>query len=245
MAPKSLIRNESGPRTDAELSKSQRAYRFIRERIANREYTPGYRLVLSAIAADLGVSVVPVREAVRQLEAEGLVVFERNVGARVAMVHDDEYRYIMHTLGILEGAATALSAPLLTGDDLRHAHQLNRAMADCFEDFDPRRFTVLNQEFHAVLFGRCTNPHLVDLINTEWARLDNLRHSTFSFAPHRAGESVREHDDIMRLIENGAAPTQIETVVRTHRLATLVAYLDHEHLGLPPELANLKGKETR
>ena len=45
-------------------------------------YGPGYRLVLGTIAKDLGISVVPVREAIRRLEAEGLVTFERNVGAR-------------------------------------------------------------------------------------------------------------------------------------------------------------------
>ncbi len=64
------------------LSKSQQAYHWIKERITRQEFTPGYRLVLGSIAGDLDMSVVPVREAIRQLEAEGLVMFERNVGAR-------------------------------------------------------------------------------------------------------------------------------------------------------------------
>ena len=55
------------------LSKSQQAYRWVKERIANQEFTPGYRLVLGTIAGELDMSVVPVREAIRQLEAEGLV----------------------------------------------------------------------------------------------------------------------------------------------------------------------------
>ena len=63
-------------------SKSQQAYRFIRERIDDGRYVPGYRLVLGQIAKELDVSVVPVREAIRRLEAEGLVTFERNVGGR-------------------------------------------------------------------------------------------------------------------------------------------------------------------
>ena len=65
-------------------SKAETAYAWIRERIRTREYEPGYRLVLSTIAEALEVSVVPVREAIRQLEAEGLVTYERNVGARVS-----------------------------------------------------------------------------------------------------------------------------------------------------------------
>ena len=96
------------------LSKSQRAYHWIKERIAAQTYTPGYRLVLGAIAGELDMSVVPVREAIRQLEAEGLVEFEHNVGARVAMVDDAQYRHSMEALSILEGTATAMAARALT-----------------------------------------------------------------------------------------------------------------------------------
>ena len=100
-------------------SKSQRAYHWIKERIARQEFAPGYRLVLGTIAGELDMSVVPVREAIRQLEAEGLVTFERNVGAHVSMVDDSAYRHSMQTLGILEGAATALAARRLTAEDIR------------------------------------------------------------------------------------------------------------------------------
>ena len=68
-------------------SKSERAYAWLGERIASREFGPGYRLVLGDIARELDMSVVPVREAIRRLEAEGLVTFERNEGARVSMVN--------------------------------------------------------------------------------------------------------------------------------------------------------------
>ena len=70
----------------SDLSKSQLAYSFIRDRISSQDFTPGYRLVLGSLAKDLDMSVVPVREAIRRLEAEGLVTFERNVGAHVSMV---------------------------------------------------------------------------------------------------------------------------------------------------------------
>ena len=85
------------------LSKSQLAYQWIKERITSHQYTPGYRLVLGTIAGELDMSVVPVREAVRQLEAEGLVTFERNVGARVTLVDESEYVLTMQTLGLVEG----------------------------------------------------------------------------------------------------------------------------------------------
>lgn len=218
-------------------SKSQQAYHWIKERIAHQEFTPGYRLVLGTIAGELGMSVVPVREAVRQLEAEGLVTFERNVGARVAMVDDSQYRFSMQALSILEGTATALAARRLTADDLHKARSINELMTETLSHFDPRAFTGLNQEFHATLFGKCANPRLLELVNAEWARLGHLRDSTFSFVPGRAQESVHEHENIVRLIEAGAPLGEIEKSARRHRAATLDAYMIHEHpdeaLGLP------------
>ncbi|WP_022877726.1 GntR family transcriptional regulator [Microbacterium sp. B19] len=226
----------SAPPASAQ-SKSQQAYHWIKERIAAQEFTPGYRLVLGTIAGDLDMSVVPVREAIRQLEAEGLVTFERNVGARVSMVDDSQYRFSMQSLSILEGAATALSARALTTEDVRHARRINELMVETLDHFDPRAFTALNQEFHATLFEKCANPRMLDLVRAEWARLGHLRDSTFSFVPGRAAESVREHENILVLIENGAPLAEIEKTARRHRSATLDAYLIHEHpdesLGLP------------
>lgn len=223
--------------TDVTLSKSQQAYHWIKERIARQEFTPGYRLVLGSIAGELDMSVVPVREAIRQLEAEGLVTFERNIGARVSMVDDSQYRHSMQALSILEGAATALSARALTADDVRRARSINERMIETLDHFDPRAFTALNQEFHATLFGRCANPRMLELVQAEWARLGHLRDSTFSFVPGRAAESVREHENILRLIESSAPLGEIEKASRRHRAATLDAYLIHEHpdevLGLP------------
>jgi DNA-binding GntR family transcriptional regulator len=208
-------------------SKSQQAYQAVKARIVEGTYTPGYRLVLGAIARDLGFSVVPVREAIRRLEAEGLVTFERNVGATVAGIDPTEYLYTMQTLSIVEGAATALSAPLISGTDIARARAVNEEMRECLEHFDPVRFTQLNQDFHSVLFEHCPNPHILDLVHRGWNRLASLRSSTFRFVPGRARDSVNEHEGLLQLIESGADSEQIEKAARLHRSATLDAYLAH------------------
>ena len=209
-------------------SKSQQAYRFIRERIDDGRYVPGYRLVLGQIAKEQGVSVVPVREAIRRLEAEGLVTFERNVGAQVALIKETEYLHTMQTLAIVEGAATALSAPYLTAAQLEHAREINERMRRTLDDFDPHRFTELNLEFHAVLFEECPNPHILDLVHRGWNSMRMLRDSSFSFVPGRARDSVAEHDRIVELIEAGADPLEIELAARRHRTATLDAMLAYQ-----------------
>ncbi|GAA3658878.1 GntR family transcriptional regulator [Microbacterium marinilacus] len=212
--------------TAAAASKSERAYGWLRERIARREFGPGYRIVLAPVAQQLGMSVVPVREAIRRLEAEGLVEFARNVGARVSIVDRDEYVHSMQTLGVVEGIATALSAPALGAADLARAESVNDHLAALLDDFDPVTFTRLNQDFHAVLFEPCPNPHLLDLVHRGWARLQGLRDSTFAFVPGRAHESVEEHVEILDLIRTGADPVEIEMAARQHRWRTMNAYLE-------------------
>ena len=206
-------------------SKSQRAYRVLRERIDDGTYVPGFRLVLAAIASELDMSVVPVREAIRRLEAEGLVTFERNVGAQVALIQETEYLYTMQTLALVEGSATALAAPAISAEQISRARAINETMRQTLADFEPHRFTELNLEFHSVLFESCPNPHILDLVHRGWNRMRVLRDSSFSFVPGRAHESVAEHEQILALIEARAPAIEVELCARAHRTATLDAVL--------------------
>ncbi|MFT4210785.1 MAG: GntR family transcriptional regulator [Microbacterium sp.] len=214
-------------------SKSARAYAWLRDRIIGREYHAGHRLVLSTLADELRMSVVPVREAIRRLEAEGLVSFEHNVGARVAYLDEREYVYAMQTLGLVEGAATSLSAPLLAAADLDRALEVNDRMTAMLDDFDPHEFTLLNQRFHSVLYEPCPNPHILDLVHRGWGRLANLRDTTFAFVPGRAHHSVAEHVEILDLIRAGAEPLEIELAARNHRWRTMDAFLAARHPDSP------------
>jgi DNA-binding GntR family transcriptional regulator len=205
-------------------SKSQRAYETIRSRIEGGRYGAGHRLVLDELARELAISAVPVREAIRRLEAEQLVEFERNVGARVSGINPTEYRHAMQALAIVEGAATGLAAPLLTAAELARAAELNDRMASSLDDLDPVAFTALNRRFHEVLFGPCENPRLLELVHRGWARLATVRDSTFTIVPGRARHSVAEHAQLLELIGSGAPPAAVESLARAHRLATLAAF---------------------
>jgi DNA-binding GntR family transcriptional regulator len=232
MAKNALVPDE----VETTQSKSEIAYQWIKQRISSGGYSSGYRLVLSNIAKELDVSTVPVREAIRRLEAEGLVTFERNVGAQVAMLDPAEYVYTMQTLSVIEGAATSLSAPHITVEAIAQARATNVRMRECLDNFDPHRFTELNHEFHLALFEKCPNPHLLDLVFRGWDRLRTLRDSTFAFIPGRPRESVAEHDQLLQIIEAKAAPIQIELAARAHRMATLNAFLAYQagHNNPPP-----------
>lgn len=212
------------------VGKSQLAYEWIRERIARREYSPGDRLALPTIADAVGVSVVPVREAIRRLEAEGVVTFERNVGARVAFVDEGEYIRTMQLLAILEGAATALAAPHVTAATLTSAAAINEQMKAGLDRFDPAVVAQLNRRFHAVLTAACPNPDVLAVADNLWTKLASVRDESCSFTVAGARESVLEHDALLELVRDGGDPYEIERMMREHRLRASAAFLTGHYL---------------
>ena len=210
----------------ATVSKSQLAYEHLRDGITRGGYGPGYRLVLDQLARELRMSVVPVREAMRRLEAEGMVTFERHVGARVAAIDPVDYQDTCQTLAIVEGAAVALAQ--LSAADLAEARAINDRLRQCLADFDPVRFTRLNEAFHRTLSDPCPNAQLKNLVDGGWRRLAGLRRSTFGNAAGRAHASVAEHDALLTLLTARASPADVEAAVREHRLAGMRAHLDRE-----------------
>ncbi|QAY62766.1 GntR family transcriptional regulator [Xylanimonas allomyrinae] len=208
------------------LSKSERVYQTLRGRIADGTYVGGFRLVLDKLARELDVSPVPVREAVRRLEAEGLVTFTRNVGAEVRGIDVHEYVDAMQTLAYLEGAATSLASPHLTREHRLRARELNREMLQLLaHGFDPVRFTELNEQFHRTLCAACPNAHLMSVLEREWQRMSLIRRSSFAAIPARTQESVCEHTRILDLIEADAPANEVESAVRDHKLRTMAQYL--------------------
>lgn len=213
------------------LSKADVAYRAIVDGIRADRYAPGDRLVLAQIAAELDMSVVPVREAIRRLQSENLVAYERNVGATVVGIDPVEYRHTMETLALVEGFSTAQCAPLVTAEDVAAAREVNeemRAMVHSSQEWDAVAFTELNRRFHSILFEHHQNDHIHDLVHRGWTRLAALRSSTFAYVPGRAVASVDEHEHLLRLIEDRAGFAEIEAAARSHRLNTLHAYLAHQ-----------------
>jgi DNA-binding GntR family transcriptional regulator len=216
---------QSGP--GAPTSKADHAYDTILRSILDGEYEPGERLVIERLARELGVSVVPVREAIRRLESDGYVTFTRNIGATVTAIDLDRYPETIEAVAALEGIAIGLAAPHLTATDLRRAREVNDRLRDSLTKFDPTQFTRLNRRFHEILYGACPNRHLLAILEREWALLDTTRRSAFTYIPERAARSVQEHDDLLEMIESGANSGDIERFARDHRMSTARRLLQH------------------
>lgn len=206
------------------MSKQELAYRTIRKRIIEGVYGPGYRLVIDELARELGCSAIPVREALRRLEAEGLLEFVKNAGARVVSIDPLEYCDVLSTLAVLEGYATVLAAPHMTPEDFQKLRALEAEMERAVGIGDMLHYSQLNRAYHEAIYERCPNRYLVSQIELAWARLDSMRHSIFVLLPARARSSLEDHRRITTLLEQGGPADEIERVVRDHKLATLEAF---------------------
>lgn len=173
-------------------SKPDRAYEVVRRRVIDGTYPPGERIVLPHVAAELGMSVVPVREALRRLEAERLVEFTRWAGARVTAYDERQLEEAIEAAALLEGQIALLAAPHLRRSDLaamRRENTLLRA-AEAVGDLGEARDR--DRTFHAVMHGRCPNRMLVTLVEIAYSRMDSLR-NVFEHSPQRIGRATQEH----------------------------------------------------
>ena len=213
----------SVPQTN-KRNKHEQAYSIIRERIFNGTYVPGYRLVIDGLARELGISQVPIREAIRRLEAEGWVEYRPNAGAQVAAVDASKYEEEMAVLALLEGYATSIALLHLSTDDVKHLRELNASMHNALQSADIPAFSRLNKKFHFFIYDHCYNSYLIELLRETWDRLEVRGHTDFSFIPHRSWISIEEHTRLLDMIERHASQDEVEQMVREHKLSTYEAY---------------------
>jgi DNA-binding GntR family transcriptional regulator len=203
------------------VNKQERTYEILRDRIHAGVYRPTARLNIDALARELGVSPIPVREALRRLEAQGWVQFKPNAGAIVSPVDATSWEQAMVALAILEGAATAEAQRQLRPSDFT---RLRKIAADIEGQDDPVRFGRLNRQLHEVIVARCGNDCLLDLIQLTHDRLDRVRSTMFAYLPERAAEAAREHARLIELLASGDDPAEVERYARWHKLRTVEAY---------------------
>lgn len=207
---------------NSSLSKADYVYQQIHQEILSGELSPGDRLVLDRLARKYGVSAVPVREAIRRLEAENLVDFKRNVGAIVTEVSQADLLASLETLSVIEAYATGISAPQLSSVELAEAEQLNEQMREIVKrDFSSQKFSELNARFHSLLASRCDNPRLVLHLKREWDHHTVQRFSNHGYHLEWCVRSVAEHDEILKLIKTKASSPKIEAYCRAHNLRVI------------------------
>ena len=133
--------------------------------IIRGEIQEGEQLRQDAIAADLQVSRIPVREALRQLEAEGLIKIIAHRGAVVSSLSSDEIEELFDIRALLECEVLRLSIPNLTEADFEKAEEILEAFEKAlWTESDVGSWGRLNSQFHAILYSRANRPHFMSII---------------------------------------------------------------------------------
>lgn len=167
--------------------------KFIRDSIADGSLSEGEPIRQDDVAKRFNVSKIPVREALKRLEAEGLVAFHRNRGAVVTTLTEPEIAQIFEARALLEANLLRIAVPLLTHASLQKAASLCGAFA---EEQDVARWSALNWQFHSSLYEDAQRPYMVGLIRSVNDRLERyLRvQLALSNGHQRAGQ---EHHEIL------------------------------------------------
>lgn len=186
-----------GPSTRAEAAANE-----IRRRILAGYYVGGQPLRQDSLADELGISRVPVREALVLLEAEGLIKIHPHRGAVVAALSVEDIEELVRLRVMLEPVLLRQSAPRLTADDYE---QLDRVLADYTGDLDANsieRFGKRNTDLHGILYYRANSPRTESIVTTLLQANDRYARMQISYT---AGQerADREHREIVELCRSG------------------------------------------
>lgn len=212
---------EKAPALDA-LNTVQTTHAAVTQRlraaILGGVFAPASKLVQSEIAKMLGVSVTPVREAIRDLTAEGLVDFDAFRGAMVHSPSLDELEDIYAVRVHLLKMCIPVAVNRITPEELADAHRIASQMET---ETDRSRWAVLNRRFHGVIEGAAGNAKLAEIL-TRLANLSTL-YVTLSLdtRPHYKGGADHEHREILDAIESKDVEQTLELCI-AHLRSTLL-----------------------
>ncbi|WP_218003311.1 GntR family transcriptional regulator [Nocardia concava] len=198
----------------------QQLCRAIREDIIRGAYAPGQRLTEDALAESYGVSRVPVREALRTLEAEGFASSRPYAGVFVAELTEEEAADLLEIRARLEPLCASRAAARRTPEQLGRLKELTALGQDAVRAGRLDELARLNSRFHEVLAEASGSTLLAQLImqlswKIAWVYSVEL--------PRRAGDSWREHEEICAALEAGN-PDRAAEVVSTHIAHAASAY---------------------
>jgi DNA-binding GntR family transcriptional regulator len=201
MRRQALARRVLNRMTPTPNLKSRAIYVALRERILSNDIAPGTRLVMREVANEYDASDIPVREALRMLERDGLVETAPYRGARVTTLTAKEVQETYFIRSHLESIATGLAAERITDAELAQLDALMRRMQAAVDAHDGPRFSELNVEFHRTIVASCGNDMLRELTMDIWQRHSGFQR-VFRMVPDRPAQSQSEHEGILAALRD-------------------------------------------
>jgi DNA-binding GntR family transcriptional regulator len=195
---------------DPDISRSEFAYQHLIAAIRSGELRPGQRMRETELASLLNVSRTPVREAIRRLNSEGLVVLAGSRGMTVAELDKQQVRELYALRATLEGSAARLAAQHASPDELAAMREFLLMSPNASAEENARINRLFHQAIHEASHNRYLERSLAQM--SDWLAL--LPGTTYQVAGRPAAAHV-EHSAILAAIE-GRAPEEAERLARHH-----------------------------
>jgi DNA-binding GntR family transcriptional regulator len=209
------------------LTKQRYVYATLRDAIIRCDLEPGERLVIDDLARQLDISPIPIREALRLLESEGLVVSVAHVGATVAPISRQSIAEVFTILEGLETVSARAAALSASDDDLAALDDLVRAMDEALAQDRQGRWAELNSGFHLAISRLSGMPMLHEMLQRALDHWDRVRRHFFrDVLTRRAEVAQREHHELARLMRARDLDA-LEEAMRLHNRRALEAYSSH------------------
>ena len=184
-------------------SLSGRVFQKIREDILNGKYKENDELRENTIGKELGVSRTPVREALRQLELEGLVTIIPNRGAYVTGINQKDIWDIYMVRSHLEGLCARWATEHITEeqlDELEETLMLSEFQMNKESGFSVQQVATLDGRFHAILY-EASGSRILSHVLTDFHNYVKMARKSSIVSEERARKSIREHRQILRAIK--------------------------------------------
>jgi DNA-binding GntR family transcriptional regulator len=209
------------------VTKQRYVYDTLRDAIIRCEIKPGERLIIDDLARRLDISIIPVREALRLLESEGLVSTIAHVGATVTPISRQSIVEVFTILEGLETVSATAAARTASADDYGALDDLVAAMDRALAADDQAGWAELNAAFHLAISRLAAMPRLEDMLRRALDHWDRVRHYFFSgVLTRRADAAQAEHHELLRLMKARDADG-IERTMRAHNRGALAAYTSY------------------
>ena len=182
-----------------EQSLGGQIFNRIRDDILSGNYTPGEELKEATLGKQLGVSRTPVREALRQLDLEGLVEIAPNRGAKVIGISRKDVEDIYHMRARLEGLAARKAAEQIKEEELAELEEVILLSEFHVKKPESKQMVRLDGRFHEIMY-RASGSRMLEHVLTDFLHYVKMARSHSVKTEHRAQESVKEHKRILEAI---------------------------------------------
>lgn len=193
----------------------------VRSLIATGRMRPGEQIVQETLALQLGVSRVPLREALKILEGEGQVTYLAHRGYFVALLSLADLLEVYRMREILEAEAVSIAIPLMTAEDIDRFEEAALDVERASADEDLTTMARANRRFHATLIEACALPRMVRIIRQLWDATEVYRAVYYADEPNRA-RVLEEHRRMVEAVKAGDVE-QTLMMLDLHRQHAIVA----------------------